>query len=120
MRCTGHCCRDFSLPYFPDEFKRRHKHIVDGVQIYRMVIYIGIGHLNHAGQRVKYYPRYTCRNYNSDKKECEIYEDRPAMCRDYPYRGQTCTYPGCTFSGKDVHTHHIIQGMKQNKFFIDS
>lgn len=34
---------------------------------------------------------YTCRHLQLNG-DCGIYEDRPAMCRDYPY-GQVCEFP---------------------------
>lgn len=36
---------------------------------------------------------YTCRHHQADGK-CAIYEQRPKMCREYPYEWM-CRYPGC-------------------------
>lgn len=36
---------------------------------------------------------YTCKYF--DGHNCTAYEERPAMCRDYPY-GKQCTFEGCT------------------------
>jgi len=107
MRCTGHCCRVFTLPYFPDEMRRRYKFIRDGEQIYRMIIYIGF-----ERTEIGIHARYTCRYYNDDDKICMIYKDRPEMCQNYPYSGMPCTYPGCTLSGKEIHIHNVLQSVR--------
>jgi Fe-S-cluster containining protein len=36
---------------------------------------------------------FTCRHWDEETRLCRIYEDRPQMCRDYPY-GQECQH-GC-------------------------
>lgn len=59
-------------------------------QIYRMVIYVGF-------ERVRFQIRpfithlYTCRNLNQDTGMCDDYENRPGICRNYPY-GRKCEY----------------------------
>jgi len=44
---------------------------------------------------------YTCRFWNRETKMCNIYEDRPQMCRDFPAEGQKCGWEGCTFPSGD-------------------
>ncbi len=39
---------------------------------------------------------FTCRHWNSETKLCEIYEDRPDMCRDFPSE-DGCGVAGCGF-----------------------
>jgi len=93
-RCTGHCCRDFSLPFSPGELRRRviFEGLLDGEQIADMVIYLGW----RACVFKKDGHRYTCRHLINGR-DCGIYETRPVMCRDYPYGGR-CKYEGCTRS----------------------
>jgi Fe-S-cluster containining protein len=40
---------------------------------------------------------YTCKHLDRTTDNCTIYEDRPGMCRDYPYRG-SCNYAECTWT----------------------
>ncbi len=42
---------------------------------------------------------YTCRHWDEDTGLCGIYEDRPNMCRDFPY-GKVCTH-GCGYNNAD-------------------
>lgn len=38
---------------------------------------------------------YTCRHHNKETGDCMAYEQRPHMCREFPY-GEPCKYRGCT------------------------
>jgi Fe-S-cluster containining protein len=38
---------------------------------------------------------WTCRHHDVDTGNCRVYDQRPAMCRDYPY-GRSCPQPECT------------------------
>jgi Fe-S-cluster containining protein len=42
---------------------------------------------------------YTCRAWDEDTRLCTIYEDRPNMCRGYPY-GNACSH-GCDWQAPD-------------------
>ena len=90
-RCTGHCCRFFSLtePYEEVQTKEWQDKYVDGEEIAAMVI-----PLNAVPSRIKSY-YYTCKHF--DGKNCTNYEDRPSMCSNYPYDGK-CGVKGCTSS----------------------
>ena len=47
----------------------------------------------------RYGPKYqlfTCRHWNEETRLCGAYEDRPDMCRDYPYSGRDCER-GCSY-----------------------
>lgn len=37
---------------------------------------------------------YTCRHWDEDTGLCGVYEDRPRMCRDYPY-ARACDHDDC-------------------------
>jgi Fe-S-cluster containining protein len=39
---------------------------------------------------------YSCKHFDRESRNCTIYEIRPGMCRDYPYRS-TCNYAACTW-----------------------
>jgi len=43
---------------------------------------------DHAGER------FTCRHLQPNG-DCGNYEDRPGMCREYPYYGHACEYADC-------------------------
>jgi Fe-S-cluster containining protein len=86
-RCTGHCCSRFHIDSRmldrltgPAEKSRDEKFILD------MLVFL---EWTDAGARL------TCRHF--DGTNCTRYEERPAMCRDYPY-GKQCEFKGCTFS----------------------
>lgn len=42
-------------------------------------------------------PSYTCRHWDEETMLCGVYEDRPRMCRDYPYAGKCQHDCNCTF-----------------------
>lgn len=58
--------------------------------------------------------RYSCRHVDA-AGQCTVYEERPDMCREYPYN-RPCTFVGCTWTaarearcsrkGEDV-PHHV-------------
>lgn len=41
---------------------------------------------------------FKCHNWDEETRMCGIYEDRPPMCRTFPY-GEPCRY-GCTCFGE--------------------
>ncbi len=111
-RCTGHCCKNFTLPgppamleagsrahtnrsrraYWIDESGRRHLQtwIVDGVMINNMAIYLGV---DEDGKH-----RYNCVHLQASG-DCGVYDERPWMCREYPY-GRGCDYEKCTWTAE--------------------
>lgn len=113
-RCTGACCKDFTLPISPDEirFLARRK-IRTGISrfseidvIADMVIFKGTYRAS-GGKRLakkfkgskqwleKYIYHYTCKHFDAENKLCKNYENRPSMCRSFP-SNDTCHYRGCT------------------------
>lgn len=120
-RCTGHCCKDFTLPISPMELKHEaEKHRRTGrsrwseiEKVAAMVIFkfqdwtvSGVhrglrkarGSKRH-GDLPQYH--YTCKHFDAASGNCGDYENRPAMCRDYPY-GRSCAYRGCTMKAKEA------------------
>jgi len=108
-RCTGHCCRCFTLNISLEglkqlvaEFQEPYSEVeLDNIQVAQMVIPLS-GEAEQEAIRVTGskgtpgIPRFTCKNLQSDGN-CGIYESRPKMCRDYPNTG-TCEYSECTRS----------------------
>lgn len=101
-RCTGHCCRLFTLSFSPDELAAAAA--APGAseelkKIASMVVYAGKGKPAAFGVRVNDLHdvdghRYNCRHLQADGN-CGDYDNRPAMCSDYPY-GRPCGYADCT------------------------
>jgi len=84
-RCTGHCCARFYLSTeVLDVLTSPERRGIDGKFILDMVELI---EFTEAGATC------TCRHF--DGKNCTVYDQRPQMCRDYPY-GKPCTIEGCT------------------------
>lgn len=123
-RCSGHCCRSFTLPHSPAELREQAElmreweavrddeearsawqdaHpgaslIRDIIQIEGMVVYLGPFYANPVEDQVIEGFDHLLHFYtcrNFDGANCRIYDSRPEMCRDYPY-GRPCTYAACT------------------------
>ena len=126
-RCTGHCCRDFTLPYSPDELWQSYNAFLAmrngevpvqvGDILYRsqpripqdihliapMVTYLGHydtpASQNTVPEVMRLEHHYTCKHYDAATHNCTIYDIRPAMCREYPY-GHGCNYAACTWESQ--------------------
>lgn len=102
-RCTGHCCRKFPLPYSLEELNEGKSRETgrplepDWPFIADMVILLGEG--KYGDGRKSYL--YTCRHLDTVTGDCTVYEQRPRMCRDYPY-GNECPIDGCTAPDRGV------------------
>lgn len=46
----------------------------------------------------EYGPSYTCRHWDEETGLCGVYEDRPEMCKEYPYAGKCQHDCACTFT----------------------
>ncbi len=91
MNCTGHCCEAFSLPSDATErLLHEPEQLKDGMQIRDMLL--------PTGEE----DRWTCVNFDKETRRCRIYDSRPQMCWEFPYRGSTCPFKGCTLSGEDL------------------
>lgn len=99
-RCTGHCCRAFTLPYPYDVMQARASEIQDGEFIADM-----IRPLDHGPEWDPTRPGhwYTCRHLDTETGDCRAYEQRPWMCSEYPY-GRQCEHPGCTWTNAATET----------------
>lgn len=105
--CGGHCCRWFHLPLCPEDLEAHgdaelevaadwskdwpfHTRYREDVRLV-------------AGMAIPLRPVqpdqpagpwwYACKNLDG-RGLCRIYEDRPRLCRGYPY-GQRCEHPAC-------------------------
>ena len=118
-RCMGACCEDIGLFISPDQLKKSYDRwksvestnarlvsmnpspeqtIYSDIHlIYPMLTFKKENYKHpanpHRRTTDKVY-HYTCKHYDSKKRACSIYEDRPQMCRTYP-DGGFCTNPKC-------------------------
>ena len=97
-RCTGNCCRQFSLEYPYREVLADYARfqadpasarIPDIATIAPMLVSLG----EVRGQEL-----FTCANL-SKEGNCQIYETRPKMCRDFP-GPDPCPYRNCASHGE--------------------
>jgi Fe-S-cluster containining protein len=128
-RCTGHCCRDFSLPLSPDELQTAYLRwyasqggktqitkegrkpgplYTDIHLIAPMVEYLGYTEkmpkvVNPPDDVLRGKPerghRYRCKHLDQKTRNCTIYDIRPTMCQDYPGK-HSCNYAGCTWKSR--------------------
>ena len=83
-RCTGHCCKNFCIPL--EVLTDPNKNASDGDFIREMLIL-----KEESEVEGKWWA--TCKHF--DGHDCTVYDQRPSMCREYPY-GKKCTFDGCT------------------------
>jgi len=115
-RCTGHCCRAFTLgggmnPIELGRFVTRdnedpgHPALVAWIR--EAVVYLGEHERNPAGVatigdwgELRHW--YGCRWLVDG--DCSRYSDRPYVCREYPEhgRGEACEYAECTRRTKEL------------------
>ena len=99
--CAGTCCAAFHIRHTPTSLRRAVAtgRVVDGQQILDMLIPLTPKearerNVEHGGPGTGF-PwsarghHFTCRHWDEGTGLCGIYEDRPGMCRDYPY-GKPC------------------------------
>lgn len=70
--------------------------------IFPMLSYLGQDVMPRQVRRVEPDPDrhyYSCKHWDQETGDCTIYEHRPQMCREYPYRGK-CNYAACTWKSK--------------------
>jgi Fe-S-cluster containining protein len=110
-RCTGHCCESFTMPQSPERIWQMYndwQKYADGATfrfggndihiVAPMLIFIRETKTDPLDGREFFQgPQYvyTCKHFDRLARNCTIYENRPQMCRDYPYKS-SCRYLGCT------------------------
>lgn len=98
-RCTGHCCRGFSLEYPFETVKREYElwkkdpaqaTLIPNIEVIaEMLIPLGV---------FRHQELFTCKHLSSEGN-CQIYETRPRMCRDFP-GPNPCPYRNCASHGE--------------------
>lgn len=102
--CTGVCCAAFTWPRTISEVRKRERLMLDGATIAGMLVpltpkeakerHVAFGGTQperFVWKRRGHY--FTCRHWDEETRLCGIYDQRPAMCREYPY-GKECDH-GC-------------------------
>lgn len=107
-RCSGDCCREFTLTGFGatpeaivDTIRAKSQ---DGAVIADMVVPLRAivpGTVLPDGTTCETEPPgggwvFTCRHFDDASGNCGIYASRPRMCRNFPY-GRACEHPSCTW-----------------------
>ena len=88
-RCTGQCCEAF-ITTGPDKLKfMLHGEMDETMRKELIVVSEMLVHIESAW--------YTCKYFNDKTRNCDNYENRPKMCRDYPY-GKSCKIFDCSWS----------------------
>lgn len=107
MGCQGNCCAVF---YFPSTLtalnEGRREIIRDGEYIADMLIELTNGEAVLRAESFGFEAPgiseaseghfFTCRHWDEETKLCGDYENRPAMCREYPYSKQCAHGCDCT------------------------
>lgn len=108
-KCTGHCCEVFPMGIVtPEDLRLAYLAWKSGAQdftntagklqgVYQDIwLLYPMARFHHAGEDGRHY--FSCVHWDAATRLCGIYEIRPAMCNDYPYRGK-CQHAGkgCTF-----------------------
>lgn len=110
--CSGKCCSVFNYPSTPEQLRERWAKwpgtdvgLRDDLFVADMLIPLDSA---VAAERAAHYdvaapegfdliswaentPTYTCRHWDEETMLCTTYEERPLMCRDYPY-GRKCQH----------------------------
>ena len=112
-RCTGHCCKSFTLssggPYWT---RKEVQQMIDddnsgeidlgdhNRQVVNMAIPIeDKEYADGEDDRMPLgapYTLFTCKNFDVDTNDCKIYETRPNMCVKAG-EDDSCSYEECTF-----------------------
>jgi Fe-S-cluster containining protein len=103
MSCLGKCCALFTYTSTPEELREKpwkgDNTQRDNLYIADMLIQLTPEEAQERAERfdtsnkdnLDYtkVPWYTCKHWDEDTMLCGAYEDRPRMCRDFPY-GNVC------------------------------
>ena len=94
-QCTGDCCREFPISGMTSTelTKAAERGYPEILAIAAMVVPLN---KTKCGA-----PLFTCRHWNTETKRCLIYNSRPLMCSDYPYRGGACETCGGRYNSSD-------------------
>ncbi|HYQ12165.1 MAG TPA: YkgJ family cysteine cluster protein [Solirubrobacterales bacterium] len=109
--CSGLCCAAFRIPETRASLRAAGKHgDEERAQIAEMVIPLTPKEANErnaalGGDAPYRWARdrgrvFTCKHWDEETRLCGIYEDRPDMCRKFPYDKPCCF--GCSCKGTPI------------------
>lgn len=104
-RCTGHCCRDFAIPFSPEQLRQQYDAWRSGADsdaaganiradIHLIAPMVRLTRTKGEGAQRTYHYRCVHLEENGD---CGIYPIRPQMCRSFP-DDKGCSFAGCTWA----------------------
>lgn len=102
-QCGGRCCQNFVINLKPEDIGRQYldarARAAAGVpyETDRDIIFIA-EMVIRIDEDDETYARYTCRHFVEATGLCGAYNERPRMCRDYPY-GRLCEH-GCGYKNE--------------------
>lgn len=111
--CSGHCCRNFTLPFSPAELKASYRavaalsqglkkgpndRVLKDMEVWwPHLIYKGYHPRDANGDPSKVMQHhYTCALFDTQYGLCKAYEHRPEACRTYP-NSVACAHHECTW-----------------------
>ena len=140
--CSGKCCSVFNYPASPDQLRQRSEgregfwHDQDRF-LADMLITLTADEAVERARRFEVTPPegfdlvawaemgqlYTCRHWDEETRLCTVYEDRPEMCREYPYAGRCQHDCNCDFvmpqhtrtKWAAIHVKHVIQNAERRQ-----
>lgn len=100
--CDGACCAAFYMPRKHMEVLANFPSVMEGDYIADMVIPLSTEEVTERRLRFGITEKhniseghgYTCRHWDEETTLCTAYEERPKMCRDYPY-DKACEHCKC-------------------------
>lgn len=131
-RCTGQCCEAFTIQGKTlQEVKEKYEealknnsndkqYIKDLFRIQDMLIDLGkhLTHPIHPEIKIKTQEPvtfFTCKYFNKETRLCTDYDNRPKMCKDYPFYNNDgkCEYPGCTFTFEKEESEYLLKNINE-------
>jgi Fe-S-cluster containining protein len=109
-RCTGHCCVLFPIPHSLNELQNGRDRFQDGHLLADILVFKGTTGEEYNNGGVRYW--FTCSKFDKTTGNCTIYEQRPWMCREFPY-GRECEHEDCTEGSlPDVPLQRLLQSAR--------
>ncbi len=93
-RCTGHCCEYFTLSS-PIEHIRSWVDHPDSTPNLRKEYWNVADMVIQLPDEDDGTPRFTCRHFDTETRNCTNYENRPKLCREHGVN-TACAQPSCT------------------------
>ncbi len=123
-RCTGHCCDKLWLADISPEELRRISKRSDGNEVVPKIWHF-LRKGFYAPDTGKILPRrfgrirvvyhYFCDYWDANSRKCKNYENRPRVCRDYPFYGSSdlkCNFNNCTYKYKIIKKNNIKESIE--------